>query len=364
MSIPSTALYDRHVSAGARIVPFAGWEMPVQYSGIRQEHTAVRTHAGLFDVSHMGQLEFHGNAGFGCLQRLTTSDVSKLRVGRCQYSFFVNEAGGTVDDAMVYRVEEDRILVVVNASNTEKIESHVRAHLTATEEDAVRNSSEEWNLIALQGPEAREVLRGLGTPEELVSLPFHAVAPGELLGVTTYVAASGYTGENGYEIFVKDGVETVWDGLVDAGGASFRLCGLGARDTLRLEASLALYGHELDEETTPIEAGLGFAVSSGDYLGSDVLARQKESGPAKRLVSLVLADRAIPRQGCPVESVDGEVVGIVTSGTMAPWLNKPIAMAYVQPGNHGIGTRLNVDVRGRKAAGKVVKRPFYKRPAS
>ena len=346
------------------MVPFAGWEMPVQYDGIREEHTAVRSHAGLFDVSHMGQLEFIGQRGLDALQRLTTNDVSALPVGRCQYSFFVNENGGTVDDAMIYHLEDQKYLVVVNASNTDKVEAHIRSYLSTGEEDSFINSSAMWNLIALQGPEAGTILARSGATPELTSLPFHSIVSGELFGIPMYLAASGYTGENGFELFVRDDPEAVWEGLVAAGGDALRLCGLGARDTLRLEASLALYGHELDDATSPIEAGLGFAVSEGDYVGSAALMKQKETGAPKRLVSIIVEDRAIPRQGCAVESIDGESIGIVTSGTMAPWLKKPIAMAYVQPGNHRVGTQLIIDVRGRKAACQVVKRPFYKRPTT
>ena len=343
------------------MVPFAGWEMPVQYAGIREEHTAVRAHAGLFDVSHMGQLEFVGKQGFDILQRMTTSEVSTLATGRCQYSFFVNERGGTVDDAMIYHLDGN-YLVVVNASNTDKVETHIRSYLSAGEQDSVKNSSGEWNLIALQGPKAGSILERSGAPSELTSLPFHSIASADLFGIPMHVAASGYTGENGFELFLKEQPEIVWEGLIEAGGDAFRLCGLGARDTLRLEASLALYGHELDDESSPIEAGLGFAVSVGDYVGSEALAKQKDGGTSKRLVSVILQDRAIPRQGCSVESLDGDPVGVVTSGTMAPWLKKPIAMAYVQPGNHKVGTQLLIDIRGRKAACQVVKRPFYKRP--
>lgn len=359
-----TSLFDRHVAAGARMVPFAGWEMPVQYAGIRDEHSAVRSRAGLFDVSHMGQLEFLGETGERALQRLTSSDVSALDVGKCQYSFFVDEAGCTVDDAMIYRVDEEMILVVVNASNVEKVDSHIRGYLSAEEKDMVINASDSWNLLALQGPDAGSILAEAGVSSALCSLSFHSVARGDVLGVPALVAASGYTGENGVELFVKEALSVVWDGLVDAGSDCLALCGLGARDTLRLEASLALYGHELDEQTSPIEAGLGFAVSEGDYVGAEALRKQRADGPGKRLVSMVLEDRAIPRQGCVVETTDGQAVGAVTSGTMAPWLKKPIAMAYVEPGNHKVGNRLVVDVRGRKASCRVVRRPFYKRPTT
>lgn len=357
-----TLLFERHVASDARMVPFAGWEMPVQYSGIRDEHAAVRSAAGLFDVSHMGQIEFTGTAGLSALDRLTTNNPTNLEAGRCHYAFYLNESGGVVDDTMIYRVSQDRLLSVVNASNLDKVWGHIGRHLSEAEKGCVENTSDTWSLLALQGPRFTDVLGALDPSNTFSILPFHHIQHAELCGREVLVAASGYTGENGIEIFTRDGADVLWDALLDLDGGPLP-CGLGARDTLRLEASLALYGHELDDDTSPIEAGLGFGVAkTGDFIGAEVIRRQRRDGTERRLVSIVVDDKMIPRQGSGVLSASGEKIGTVTSGTMAPWLKKPIAMAYVKSGYHTIGTQLLVDVRGRNGRAHVVRRPFYKRP--
>lgn len=357
-----TPLFESHVALGARIVPFSGWDMPVQYSSIRDEHRAVRTAAGLFDVSHMGEFSFRGDEARSLLQFLTTNDIDRLEPGACHYTFFLNAAGGTVDDAVVYRRSEDEFLVVVNAGNIAKDWAHVKGVAEDRFPGAdIQDVSDEWALMALQGPGAFDIAQPL-VRTRLDALPFHAIAEDRIEGADVLIATSGYTGENGLEIFsAATDAERLWAAFT--ADPAVIPCGLGARDTLRLEASLALYGHELDEETSPIEARLGFAVSeSGDYVGADVVARQRAEGTDRSLVMIEMVDRAIPRQGYRIVSSDGKPVGTVTSGSLAPWLEKNIGMGYVTPAQRKVGTEIGIEVRDRVAAARVVKRPFYSRP--
>ena len=346
------------------MVNFAGWEMPLQYCGLSEEHRAVRSAAGLFDVSHMGEFEVRGTGAEDFIQYIATNDVRRLSLGDLQYSMLLNEQGGTIDDIMVYRIEEQRYLVVGNAANIQKDWDQISGNGGDFEHVEVRNRCDDYALLAFQGPKAEPVLSGL-TSIDLTKLRFHQVVSGEVAGYPTLIAASGYTGENGFEIFIApEHVAKLWDTILGAGETHGVLpAGLGARDTLRLEASLALYGHELDEDTSPLEAGLGVFVAKSDgYIGSDVMRRQREEGLRRKLVMLEMGERGIPRQDYEVQTDSGESIGRVTSGTFGPWLNKGIAMAYVSPQYTKVSQSLRVLIRDRPCEALVVRRPFYKRP--
>nr|WP_290667880.1 glycine cleavage system aminomethyltransferase GcvT [Ardenticatena sp.] len=357
-----TPLYATHLAMGARMVPFGGWEMPVQYSSIIEEHLAVRRAAGLFDVSHMGEFEIKGPNARHAVQYLTANDVEKLSPGKAQYSMFLNESGGTVDDIIVYELAHDHYLVVVNAANIEKDWAHVQQVLADFEGVEARNRSDDFALLAFQGPKAATLLQRL-TDANLDEVKFYHHTRATVAGHDVMLARTGYTGEDGFELFVTpDEAADLWNALLDAGRDEGVLpAGLGARDTLRLEASLPLYGHELDEETSPLEAGLGrFVAKEGEYVGAEATRRLRETGLRKKLVMLEMRGRGIPRQGYPVH-VDGEAVGVVTSGSYAPFLEKNIAMAFVRPDSAEIGRQVEVLIRNRPVPAEIVKRPFYKR---
>ena len=350
-----TPLYGEHKSLGARLVDFAGWEMPVQYEGIKAEHNAVRNHAGLFDVSHMGEAVFRGPGAEEAVQRLVTRDVSRLEEGQAGYSAVCYESGGTVDDVIVYRRSDD-FLVVVNASNREKDLEHFRSN-TQDLDVEVADESDDWALLALQGPEAADLLQNL-TGANLPDLrPFRFVE-GEVAGAKTLVSRTGYTGEDGFELYVSpDDAPRVWRELLEAGATP---AGLGARDTLRLEAGMCLYGNELDPETTPLEAGIGFAVhldKEREFIGQEALRREKEEGLRKKLVGFEVEGRGIARHDYPVR-VEGETVGHVTSGTLSPTLGQAIGLALVSP---GVEHRFEVVIRERPVDAHTVQLPFYKR---
>ena len=364
MSGRRTPLFESHQSLKARMVDFAGWEMPVQYQGLVKEHRAVRSAAGLFDVSHMGEFEIRGPRADSFLRSVACNDPGRLGIGDLQYSMLLNERGGTIDDVMIYRVEARTFLVVGNAVNVDKVWEHLSDRASAFRGAEVRNCSGDYALLAFQGPKAGLVLSGF-TGVDLNALRFHEVARGEVAGRPALIAASGYSGENGFEIFVAPhDSPTLWSTLLGAGEAHGVLpAGLGARDTLRLEASLPLYGHELDERTSPLEAGLGiFVAKSGDYIGADVMRAQRSEGLQKRLVMLEMRERGIPRQDYEVQAVTGQPVGRVTSGTFAPWLDKGIGMAYLSPRFSAVGQALRIIIRGHPCSAVVVPRPFYRRP--
>jgi aminomethyltransferase len=350
-----TPLYGEHKALGARLVDFAGWEMPVQYEGIKAEHNAVRNHAGLFDVSHMGEAVFRGPGAEEAVQRLVTRDVSQLEEGQAGYSAVCYESGGTVDDVIVYRRPDD-FLVVVNASNREKDLEHFRSN-TQDLDVEVADESDDWALLALQGPEAADLLQNL-TGANLPDLrPFRFVE-GEVAGAKTLVSRTGYTGEDGFELYLSpDDAPRVWRELLEAGATP---AGLGARDTLRLEAGMCLYGNELDPETTPLEAGIGFAVhldKEREFIGQEALRREKEEGLRKKLVGFEVEGRGIARHDYPVR-VEGETVGHVTSGTLSPTLGQAIGLALVSP---GVEHRFEVVIRERPVEAHTVQLPFYKR---
>lgn len=379
-----TPLYAAHLKLGARMVAFGGWEMPVQYTGIIDEHRAVRTAVGLFDVSHMGEFEFRGPAAGALIQMLITNDVSQLEVGQARYSPLCRADGTCVDDVLVYRLAPERWLMVVNAANIDKDWAHIEAVRAAGFPGVeARNVSDEVALIAVQGPRSQALLAPL-TGGDLAGLrPFRALLGAPVAGVRTLVVSrTGYTGEDGFELYVRAGdALELWESLLEAeaaggggtgaaGGAGDEddtapvPCGLGARDTLRFEACLPLYGHELDDTVTPLEAGLAKFVrfATGDFVGRDALLKQKESGLTRRLVGFEMLDRGIPRQGYELaDAATGAVVGRVTSGTQCPTVGKAMGMGYVRTGPAAEGTELDVVIRGRAARARVVPRPFYRR---
>ncbi|MBI3786186.1 MAG: glycine cleavage system aminomethyltransferase GcvT [Deltaproteobacteria bacterium] len=356
-----TPLYDRHRALGARFVEFGGWEMPVQYSGILAEHRAVREGVGLFDVSHMGEIEIRGAGAVAAAQELTVNDLGRLRDGEAQYSLLCRPNGGVVDDIMVHRVSDRCVFICVNASNRDKDFQWMRENCRGDAE--VIDRSAEYALLALQGPRATAVLGRL-TTLPLASIPRFAFRDAEVAGQTARVAHTGYTGEDGWEIYCANAVAGgLWDALLDSGSSDgIAPVGLGARDTLRLEAALPLYGHELDDDTTPLEAGLSWVVrfQKPEFLGREALLRQREAGVARRLIGMVLTEPGIPRQGYSIV-MDGQIVGAITSGTKSPTLGKAIGLGYVRPAWTDVGTKLSIDIRGREVSGEVVHLPFYKR---
>jgi aminomethyltransferase len=358
-----TALIDVHRALGARLIEFGGWLMPVQYAGILEEHRAVRERAGLFDLSHMGELFVEGDDAGDALAAALVSDPRTLAVGRAQYSMICAPDGGVIDDLIVYRLGPERFLVVANAGNATTVSDELATRLGRWRA-VLDDRSLATSLVAIQGPRAAEILAPL-TDVDLAELRYYAIAEGQVAGVPALVARTGYTGEDGFEIFVDwaRGPE-VWAALASAGEAAGVIpCGLGARDTLRLEAGMPLYGNELDLDTNPFEAGLGRVVKlekPGDFIGREALARVAKEGPARQLVGLVVTGRGIARHGYPVLAGERHT-GIVTSGTHSPTLGKPIAMAYVAPGEGEPGTILAVEIREQPVSAEVVPLPFYKR---
>jgi aminomethyltransferase len=359
--VKRTPLHDYHVALGGRMVEFAGYQMPVWYEGIVAEHEAVRTRVGLFDVSHMGEFVVHGPDALTNLRRLLTNDAAALEDNQAQYSLIPNERGGTVDDLLVYRLSADAYLLVVNASNVDKDREWLRGHLAGRAE--LDDRSGDTALVALQGPRAPVVLAGT-TRLPVTALPYYHFDRGEVAGVQALVSRTGYTGEDGYEIMVANpDAPAVWEALMAAGAAhGIAPAGLGARDSLRLEASMPLYGQELDEDTSALEAGLGFAVKldKPEMIGIERLRREKAEGLTRRLIGIEMIERGIPRQHYPILK-DGATVGEITSGTQSPTLGTAIAMGYVAAGVAAIGAEVAVEMRGRAVPARIVRRPFYKR---
>lgn len=363
-TLKQTPLHAAHVAHGARMVPFGGWDMPVEYSGITAEHLAVRTAAGLFDVSHMGEVEIAGPGALDAVQHMTSNDASRLQVGQIQYSALTTPEGTFVDDLLVYRFGPSHYLLVINAGNIDKDVAWIQARAAeAVPGIAVVNSSDRYALIALQGPRAQEILQTL-TAIDLPAIKYYWFAHGEVAGVRATVSRTGYTGEDGFEIMVPAAMGArVWEAVL-AAGQPFGLvpAGLGARDTLRLEAAMRLYGNDMDETSTVLEADLGWIVGwkKPAFLGRDVLHAQKAAGVSRKIVGFEMIDRAIARHGHAVWH-DGQSVGVVTSGTQTPFLKKAIGMAYLPPALAVPGTPLEIDIRGRRAKATVVSLPFYKR---
>ena len=363
VELRKTPLHARHRASNARMVPYAGWEMPVEYSGITNEHMAVRTRAGVFDVSHMGEIEIAGKNALAAVQRISSNDASLLKAGQAQYAALTTPAGTFVDDMLVYRMGPSHFLLVVNAANTAKNHAWIGGQIKEVGEAAVIDSSSRYALIAVQGPAAREVLQPL-TAVDLAEIRYYWFGHGEVASARATISRTGYTGEDGYEIFVPPNMaDRVWQALIESGrSADVIPCGLGARDTLRLEAAMRLYGNDIDETTTVLEAGLGWTIGwkKGDFVGRDCLAEEKARGSARTLVGFEIVDRGIARHGHAVLS-DGRQVGVVTSGTQTPYLKKAIGMAYVPTQISQPGTEIDIDIRGRVSKARIVSLPFYKR---
>lgn len=361
VAIKRTALYAVHGAAGARMVEFGGWEMPVEYTGITQEHLAVRTAAGLFDVSHMGEIEVSGPHALELLQHVTCNDASRLKDFQAQYSALMYPQGSAVDDCVVHRLAEDHYFLCVNAANTDKdFDWIVRNNSFGAE---VRNVSGDYSQLAIQGPHAAEILAGVTSPNPS-DLKYYWFRRARCCGVDGMLARTGYTGEDGFEFYFPPAEsKQVWDGLLDAGRSRGLIpAGLGARNTLRLEAAYPLYGHELDEETTLLEANLGWIVKfeKGDFLGRDSLLKQRKQGTRKQLAGFEMTERGIARDGYPAW-MDGKVAGKVTSGSYAPFLKKNIGLGYLPPAQAEQGREIQIEIRGKLAAARIVPLPFYRR---
>jgi aminomethyltransferase len=361
-----TPLNQVHIDSGARMVDFGGWHMPVQYSGLSQEHAAVRSKAGLFDVSHMGEVTVEGEGAEAFLNYLVTNNVSRLVDGQAQYTVMCYESGGIVDDLLVYRRGPNRYLLCINAGNIDKDWEWIRKQAEKFPTVKARNVSEEYSQIAIQGPLAPQIL-GKITKVKLEEIKYYHFVEAELLGQPVILSRTGYTGEDGFEIYAPAAHgPAIWKALREAGDPLGLIpAGLGARDTLRTEMKFPLYGHEIDQNTNPLEAGLGWVVKldkAGDFVGKAALQKVKAEGVKRNLVGLKVLERGIPRQGYEIYDAEGkESVGTVTSGTLAPSLSVPIAIGYVKNGLHTVGTKLSVKVREKFYPAEVVATPFYKR---
>lgn len=357
----NTALTDKHVQLGAKMVPFAGYNMPVQYAGINVEHETVRKGVGVFDVSHMGEFILKGEKSLDLIQRVTSNDASKLYDGKVQYSCLPNEDGGIVDDLLVYRIDEKTYMLVVNASNIEKDWNWISKFNTAGVE--MKDISDRTALLAVQGPKAADALQSL-TDIDLGSMEYYTFKKGTFAGIdNVLLSATGYTGAGGFEIYVdnKD-AEKLWNAVFEAGAAfGIKPIGLGARDTLRLEMGFCLYGNDIDDATSPLEAGLGWVTKfSKDFTNSAALQRQKQEGTKRKLVGFEMIDRGIPRHDYEIVDADGNTIGKVTSGTQSPSLQKAIGMGYVKNEFAKEGTEIFINIRDNKVKAQVVKPPFYK----
>ncbi|ATC34945.1 glycine cleavage system aminomethyltransferase GcvT [Elizabethkingia anophelis] len=354
-----TALFDKHVSLGAKIVPFAGFEMPVQYSGVTEEHFAVREKAGMFDVSHMGQFFIEGPGSKELLQKVTTNNVDALEDGKAQYSCLPNENGGIVDDLIVYKIADEKYFVVVNASNIDKDWNHISKYNTFGAK--MTNASDDMSLIAIQGPKATEILQKL-TDTQLADIPYYNFTIGAVAGVQDVIISNtGYTGSGGFEIYFKnDNAVKLWDALTEAGEEFGMIpCGLASRDTLRLEKGFCLYGNDIDDTTSPIEAGLGWITKfDKDFVSKEVFAKQKEEGITRKLVGFEMQEKAIPRHDYEVVDAEGNVIGKVTSGTMSPMKKIGVGLAYVAKPHFKLGSDIFIRIRNKDIPAKVVKLPF------
>src|SRR3954454_24978393 len=360
-SLRTTPLNSVHRALGARMVDFGGWDMPVQYSGIVEEHKAVRTAAGLFDVSHMGEIDIRGPEAARLTEHVTTNAVQKLKLGQAHYSGLLYDHGGFVDDILVHKVADDHYFLCVNSSNQEKDFEHIRSqnHFDAE----VEFSSDRYAQLAVQGPRARDIVHKL-TPIDLGSIKYYWFADGEVLGIPARIAHTGYTGEDGYELYIPPSeAERVWNKILEA-GAEFGIkpCGLGARNTLRLEAKMALYGHEIDATISPLEADLGWIVKleKGEFIGRDALLKQKEAGVQRRLVGFEMCARGIGRDGYEV-FLNGAAAGWVTSGSPSPTLGKNIGLCYLPSTHARPGTNVQIMIRNQPVDAVTVETPFYKR---
>lgn len=358
----NTALSHIHESLGAKMVPFAGYNMPVQYEGVNAEHETVRNGVGVFDVSHMGEFLLTGENALALIQKVTSNDASVLEIGRAQYSCLPNNDGGIVDDLIVYRMKEDQYLLVVNASNIDKDWNWISSHNDLGVD--MRNLSDDYSLLAIQGPKAVEAMQSL-TSVDLAAIKYYHFEVGPFAGIdNVIISATGYTGSGGFEIYCKNSeVEQVWNKVFEAGAAfGIKPIGLAARDTLRLEMGFCLYGNDINDTTSPIEAGLGWITKfTKDFTNSENLKKQKEAGVTRKLIGFELIERGIPRHDYEIVDANGNNIGIVTSGTMAPSLGKGIGMGYVATEFSGIDSEIYIQIRNNKVKAKVVKMPFYKK---
>jgi aminomethyltransferase len=358
----NTALSHIHESLGAKMVPFAGYNMPVQYEGVNAEHETVRTAVGVFDVSHMGEFLISGENALALIQKVTSNDAATLEIGKAQYSCLPNNDGGIVDDLIVYKIKEQEYLLVVNASNIDKDWNWISDHndLGAT----MKNLSEDYSLLAIQGPKAVEAMQSL-TSIDLSAIKYYHFEVADFAGIEhVIISATGYTGSGGFEIYCKNSeVEQVWNKVFEAGKAfGIKPVGLAARDTLRLEMGFCLYGNDINDTTSPLEAGLGWITKfTKEFTNSENLQKQKEAGVTKKLVGFELIERGIPRHDYEIVDADGNNIGIVTSGTMAPSLGKGIGMGYVKTEFAGVDSKIFIKIRNNNVAATVVKMPFYKK---
>jgi aminomethyltransferase len=358
----NTALTHVHESLGAKMVPFAGYNMPVSYEGVNAEHETVRTAVGVFDVSHMGEFFLKGENALALIQKVTSNDASKLVDGKAQYSCLPNNDGGIVDDLIVYKIADNHYMLVVNASNIEKDWNWISSHNDLGVE--MINASDDYSLLAIQGPKAAEAMQSL-TSIDLANMPYYSFQIGDFAGLQNItVSATGYTGSGGFEIYFKnEDAEAIWNKVFEAGAAfGIKPIGLAARDTLRLEMGFCLYGNDINDTTSPLEAGLGWITKfDKEFTNSANLKAQKEAGVTKKLVGFELIDRGIPRHDYEIVDADGNNIGIVTSGTQAPSLGKAIGMGYVKTEFAAADSEIFILIRDKKIAAKVVKMPFYKK---
>lgn len=354
------ALKQKHIEAGAKIVPFAGFNMPLQYTGLTDEHLSVRNNVGVFDVSHMGEFMVTGENALEFLQRVTSNDVSKLTPGKVQYSCFPNDKGGIVDDLLVYMLNENEYMLVVNGANVDKDWDWVNKH--NTNNATLSNISDNISLLAVQGPNAKKVLQPLTSLD--LDMVYYTVQKGTIAGVdNVIISTTGYTGAGGYEVYFENKyADKVFDAIMASGAkVDAKLAGLACRDTLRLEMGFCLYGNDINDNTSPIEAGLGWITKfSKDFINAEALKKQKEEGVAKKLVGFELVERGIPRKDYVIVNEQGEEIGVVTSGTMSPSLNKPIGLGYVNTAYSKVDSEIYVQIRNKNIKAKVVKLPFYK----
>ena len=356
-----TALTKTHEALGAKMVPFAGFNMPVQYEGVSAEHETVRNAVGVFDVSHMGEFLIEGPHALDLIQKVSSNDASKLSVGKAQYSCLPNETGGIVDDLIIYKIKEETYLLVVNASNIEKDWDWISSKNDVGAE--MKNLSEDYSLLAIQGPKAVEAMQSLSS-HDLADITFYNFIVGDFAGIDhVIISATGYTGSGGFEIYCKNSeVKQVWDKVMQAGSSfGIKPIGLAARDTLRLEMGYCLYGNDIDDTTSPIEAGLGWITKfTKDFTNSEALEEEKRRGPERKLVAFQLNERGIPRQGYNIVDGQGKKIGNVTSGTQSPSLGKGIGLGYVPSIQSEIGTQIYIQIRKNAVPATVVKLPFYK----
>ena len=357
----NTALTHIHEQLGAKMVPFAGYNMPVSYEGVKAEHETVRNGVGVFDVSHMGEFLITGPKALDLIQKISSNDATKLEDGKAQYFYFPNEEGGIVDDLIIYKIKDEEYLLVVNASNIDKDWAWIEKHNTMGAE--MRNISDDYSLLAIQGPKAIEAMQSL-TSEDLSAIKFYNFKVSDFAGIEhVIISATGYTGSGGFEIYCKNSeVEQIWNKVFEAGKEyGIKPIGLAARDTLRLEMGFCLYGNDIDETTSPLEAGLGWITKfTKNFINSDNLKKEKEEGVKNKLIGFELIDRGVPRQGYEIADKDGNIIGSVTSGTMAPSLNKAIGLGYVTVENSAPESEIFIQIRNKPVAAKVVKTPFYK----